>query len=101
MALYPCPECQTPVSLNATACPKCGRPHPARKRPSKGKQFGAAWGTAVIGVLIMLGGLALFSNGPGDGVSQEGGAKFMMLGFAVMILGFCLVGYVAKRKDWQ
>jgi hypothetical protein len=48
----------------------------------------------------MLSGLALFSNGPGDGVSQEGGAKFMMLGFAIAVGGFSLVAYVAKRKDW-
>lgn len=99
MALSPCPECQTLVSLNATACPKCGRPYPARKRTSKAAQFGAAWSTVGIGVLIMLFGLALFSRG--DGLSQEAGAKFMMLGFAVMILGFWLIGYVAKRKDWQ
>jgi cytochrome c biogenesis protein ResB len=48
----------------------------------------------------MLGGLALFSNGPGDGVSQEAGGKFMMLGFAIVLMGFWLVAYVAKRKDW-
>jgi len=100
MALNPCPECQTLVSLNATACPKCGRPYPARKRSSKAAQFGAAWSTVGIGVLIMLGGLALFSNGPGDGVSQEAGGKFMMLGFAIVLMGFWLVAYVAKRKDW-
>lgn len=100
MALYPCPECQTPVSLNATACPKCGRPYPARKRPSKGKQFGAAWGTVAIGALTMLFGLSLFSSGPGDGVSQEAGAKFMMLGFAIVVGGLSLVAYVARRKDW-
>ena len=100
MALNPRPECQTLVSLNTTACPKCGRPYPAQKRSSKAAQIGVAWSTVGIGVLIMLGGLALFSNGPRDGVSQEGGAKFMMLGFAIVVGGFSLVAYVAKRKDW-
>lgn len=100
MALYPCPECQTPVSLNATACPKCGRPYPARKRSSKAAQFGAAWSTLGIGVLVMLGGIGLFSKGPGDGVSQEGGAKFMMLGVAIGLGGVLLLAYVAKRRDW-
>lgn len=100
MALYPCPECQTPVSLNATACPKCGRPHPARKRPSKSAQFGAAWSIVVIGILVVAGGLILFSKGPGDGVSQEGGAKFMMLGLAIGVGGLAAVASVANRKDW-
>lgn len=53
-----------------------------------------------IGVLIVLGGFTLFSKGPGDGVSQEGGAKFMLLGFAIAVGGVSLVAYVARRKDW-
>lgn len=53
-----------------------------------------------IGLLIVLGGFSLFSKGPGDVVSQEGGAKFMMLGLAIAVGGVSLVAYVARRKDW-
>lgn len=98
--LEPCTDCQTLVSKSAAICPNCGRSWPGRKRSSKAAQIGAAWSTVGIGVLIVLGGFTLFSKGPGDGVSQEGGAKFMMLGFAIAVGGVSLVAYVAQRKDW-
>lgn len=100
MPLEPCPDCQTLVSKSATICPKCGRSWLGRKRSSKAAQLSAAWSTVGIGVLIELGGVTLFSKGPGDGVSQEGGAKFMMLGFAIAVGGVSSVAYVARRKDW-
>lgn len=53
-----------------------------------------------IGVLIVLGGFTLLCKGSGDGVSQEGGAKFMMLGLAIAVGGLSLVAFVTRRKDW-
>ena len=100
MPLEPCPDCQTLVSRSAAICPNCGRSRPGRKRSSKAAQLSAAWSTVGIGVLILLGGFTLFSKGPGDGVSQEGGARFMMLGLAIAVGGVSLLAYVARRKDW-
>lgn len=49
----------------------------------------------------MLGGHALFSKGPGDVVSQEGGAEFMMLGFAIEVGGVSLVAHVAGGRPGE
>lgn len=89
------------VSTMATSCPKCGRPYPTRKRSSKEAQVGSAGCVIAIGVLIFLFGLYLFQLGPGDGVSQEAGAKFMVLmAPAFLVLGIVLLRYVLKKQDW-
>ena len=55
MALVKCPDCGTEISTEATACPKCGRPHAAAPAaPARRKTSMFTWvilGLIVFGVL--------------------------------------------------
>jgi len=58
MTLKPCPECQTPVSTKADACPKCG--YLLKKQKTKRNQMGCF----VFGLLFIAFIAALASNDP-------------------------------------
>lgn len=98
MALCPCPDCRTMVSPNATACPNCGRPYPARKRTSKAGQVAVAVFTTGFGGALSLFGLLMILSGPG--ISQDAGGTFLLLGLGVIMVGVFLLIYVLNRKDW-
>lgn len=54
MALTPCPDCQTPISTDAYACPKCGRP--TGKRPPYApsfKRFVVLWLVLIVTFLVI------------------------------------------------
>ena len=54
MALTPCPDCETPISTEAYACPKCGRP--TGKRPPYGanlKRLLILWCVLIVAFLAI------------------------------------------------
>lgn len=64
MALIACPDCQTEVSDQAPACPKCGRPLAAEKSVvTKDLGFGG-----FIYALLVLAGIVITANGAPAGL---------------------------------
>lgn len=63
MAMFPCPDCKKPISLNADHCPKCGRTikpedikkwkEKSEKSKKKGKKFGIILGLFLITITII------------------------------------------------
>lgn len=54
MALFPCPECEQPVSTQATACPHCGFRLAAQPKPKKKKTSLTTMGCAAGFVSLMV-----------------------------------------------
>jgi len=92
--LQHCPECQTLVSESAPICPKCGRPHPTAKRPSKADQLAGSWGLAILAVAGTGGFMYVCRSEPSAMYTA------LLLGLSVVIIAVKHLADVLKWKQW-
>ena len=85
MALVPCPECQTPVSTRAAACPACGcqihvpAPLPELRLASPWIRFQGFLGDVLIPIAV-IGGVALFL----DSHVSKGNHDVVVIGWLIL-----------------
>ena len=99
MPLIVCPDCQTQVSDQALACPKCARPLSAAEAEKKGSSaVSGATAGFIAGFTLVWGGCGKFQGlEPKDfAVCAFGGAIFAILG---AILGTVLGGSTKKYGE--
>lgn len=95
MALITCPDCNTEMSDQAPACPKCGRPRQVAVAPTVIEQTGKGWKKVQLwGALAFFGGVVMAV------VSASSSSPGPIALFAFVAIGGVVTMIVGRVGAW-